>query len=204
MLRRGAIQVSDYRCTAGPADAPYVEVHQGYSVSDVRTGSFGCRTRAGAFELVVGSVLVGCPGDEYTCTHDHGFGDECLSFQLAPEVVETIGDPGDVWRTGGVPPLPALMVLGELAQAAVDHESDVGLDEVGLLFAARFVDLASGGTRRAPDARARDRRRAVDAACWIDAHAHEPLDLETVAAEADLSPFHFLRLFARVLGVTPH
>jgi len=204
VLRRGAIQVSDYRCSAGPADAPYVEVHQGYSVSYVRAGSFGCRTHAGTFELVAGSVLVGCPGDEYTCTHEHGFGDECMSFQLEPAVVETIGAQGDAWRTGGVPPIGELMVLGELAQAAVDDESDVGLDEVGLLFAARFVEAVSGRTRRPPAAGARDRRRAVDAARWIDAHAHEPLDLETIAAEVDLSPFHFLRLFARVVGVTPH
>ncbi len=204
VLRRGAISVSDYHCTAGPADEPYVEVHQGYSVSYVRSGSFGCRTRAGSFELVAGSVLVGHPGDEYTCTHEHGVGDECLSFQLSPELVETVGDHAQVWRTGGVPPLPALMVLGELAQATVEREGDVGLDEVGLLFAARFVDVVSGTARRPADAAARDRRRAVEAARWIDAHAHEPLDLERVAAEAGLSAFHFLRLFSRVLGVTPH
>lgn len=39
---------------------------------------------------------------------------------------------------------------------------------------------------------------------WIDAHAHEPIDLESAAREVGLSSFHFLRLFANVLGVTPH
>src|SRR5262249_5663387 len=37
-----------------------------------------------------------------------------------------------------------------------------------------------------------------------DAHSHEPIDLETAAREVGLSPFHFLRLFASALGVTPH
>ena len=32
----------------------------------------------------------------------------------------------------------------------------------------------------------------------------EPIDLEDAAAQADISPFHFLRLFSDVLGVTPH
>jgi AraC-like DNA-binding protein len=32
----------------------------------------------------------------------------------------------------------------------------------------------------------------------------QPLDLARSAREARLSPFHFLRLFARVLGLTPH
>jgi AraC-like DNA-binding protein len=50
----------------------------------------------------------------------------------------------------------------------------------------------------------RDRRRAVEAALWIEAHAHEPIALEGAAREAGLSAFHFLRLFRDVLGVTPH
>jgi AraC-like DNA-binding protein len=50
----------------------------------------------------------------------------------------------------------------------------------------------------------RDRRRAVDAALWIDAHSHEEVDLDRAATEAGLSAFHFLRLFGKVLGVTPH
>jgi AraC-like DNA-binding protein len=53
-------------------------------------------------------------------------------------------------------------------------------------------------------AKARDRRRAVEAALWIDAHSHRNIDLEHAAGQADISPFHFLRLFSSVLGVTPH
>ena len=49
-----------------------------------------------------------------------------------------------------------------------------------------------------------ERRRAVRAALWIDAHAHEPIGLEGAAREAGLSPFYFLRLFGKVIGVTPH
>src|SRR5262249_58348544 len=115
-----------------------------------------------------------------------------------------IGGRGGVGGTGGVPPLPELMVVGELAQAAAEGRSDAGLDEVGLLLAARVVEVVSGRRHEAPRAGARDRRRAVDAALWIDAHAHEAVDLEGTAREAGLSAFHFLRLFANVLGVTPH
>src|SRR5207249_6220714 len=125
-------------------------------------------------------------------------------------------------------PLSELIVLGELAQAVVEGRSDVGLDEVGMWLTARVVDVVSGTERRYTPAPARDRRRAVDAALWIDAHSHEALDLEAAASEAGLtlrkwnglspasldleaaaseaglSPFHFLRVFANALGVTPH
>src|SRR5690242_12362533 len=118
LLRSRSVSVSDYRCEMGPGDTPFVERHHSFSVSYVRKGSFGYRSRGASFELVAGSILVGHPGEEYMCTHDHMHGDECLSFFLAPELVETLGGRTGIWRTGCVPPLPELMVLGELGQAA--------------------------------------------------------------------------------------
>src|SRR5579871_5001020 len=157
LLQHRSISVSDFRCTAGPGDKPFMEQFQCHSVSYVRKGSFGCKTRGRSFDLVTGSVLVGFPGDDYVCSHDHVCGDECLSFFLDDELVETIGD-RTAWRVGAAPPLPELMVLGELAQASVDGRSDVALDEVGQLFTARFVDAVSGRPSKPVKASARDRR----------------------------------------------
>jgi AraC-like DNA-binding protein len=204
LLQQKSILVSDFRCSAGPEDRPFVERYRCHSVSYVRKGSFGCSTRGRFFELVAGSILVGHPGDEYVCTHDHVCGDECLSFFLGPELVEAIGDRAEAWRIGSAPPLPELMVLGELAQAAADGRSDVGLDEVGQVFASRFVEVVSGRPHKPVATPARDRRRAVETALWIDAHSHQQIDLEQAAGQAGISPFHFLRLFSSVLGVTPH
>jgi AraC-like DNA-binding protein len=204
LLQRQSISVSDFRCTAVPGEKPFVEQYRCHSVSYVRKGSFGCHSRGRFFELVAGSILVGHPGDEYICTHDHVCGDECLSFFLGPELVQAIGDRAEVWRIGSAPPLPELMVLGELAQAAADGRSDVGLDEVGQVFTRRFVEVVSGRVHKPVAAAARDRRRAVETALWIDAHSHQEIDLEQAAGQAGISPFHFLRLFSSVLGVTPH
>ncbi len=203
LSRSGAIVVSDYRCTAAAGDEPFVERHDGFALAYVRKGSFGYRARGASFELVAGSVLVGHPGDEFVCTHDHVQGDECLSFQLSPEFVETIGRT-DMWRAGGLPPVPELMVLGELAQTAAEGKADVAVEEVGMALAARFVDVVAGRNRAASAPSPRDRRRAVDTALWIEAHSDEEIDLERAAHEVGLSTFHFLRLFADVLGVTPH
>jgi AraC-like DNA-binding protein len=204
LLQRPSISVSDFRCDAAPGDAPFMEQHRCHSISYVRKGSFGCQTRGRFTELVAGSVLVGHPGDEYVCSHDHVCGDECLSFFLQPDLVETIGDRADIWQIGSTPPLPELMVFGELAQASAEGRSDIGLDEIGQLFAGRFVEVISGCAPKPFSATARDRRRAVETALWIDAHSHRAIDLEQAARQADISLFHFLRLFAGVLGVTPH
>ena len=204
LLQRPSISVSEFRCTAVPGDTPFVEHYASHSISYVRKGSFGCHCRGRFFELVAGSILVGYPGDEFICTHDHVCGDECLSFFLTPELVDAIGDRPEAWRAGAAPPLPELMVLGELAQAAADGRSDIGLDEIGQIFAHRFVEVVSGRAHRPEPAKARDRRRAVETALWIDANSHQQIDLDAAAAQAELSPFHFLRLFSGVLGVTPH
>ncbi|MEO8004659.1 MAG: AraC family transcriptional regulator [Betaproteobacteria bacterium] len=204
-LRDGAVSIVDYRCTAGPDEKSFVEVHRSFSVSYVRKGSFGYRARGQSHELVAGSVLVGRAGDEFICTHDHHVcGDECLAFHLQPEAVEAVGLDPAAWCSTGLPPLPELMVMGELAQAAADGKSDVGLDELGWLFPARFAQLISGSRPARTPAVARDRRRAVEAALWLDEHSHEAVDLDGAAAQAGLSPFHFLRMFAKVVGVTPH
>ncbi|HXF16326.1 MAG TPA: AraC family transcriptional regulator [Burkholderiales bacterium] len=204
-LKKGPVSIIDYRCTAGPTEKPFTEVHQSCSVSYVRQGSFGYRTRGKVFELVTGSVLVGKAGEEFTCTHDyHGCGDECLAFHLDPEAADAIGWRTGNWQSTGLPPLPELMVIGELAQTAADGTSNVGIDEIGWLFPLRLAQVLSGRLQDPQKAGSRDRRRAVEAALWLETHAHEEIDLEGAARQADMSSFHFLRVFAKVIGVTPH
>jgi AraC-like DNA-binding protein len=202
-----SLLVIDYRCTAKPEDPPYPEWHAQASLSFVRRGSFGYRVGSETHELVAGAVLVGRAGDEYVCTHEHhAAGDECLSFQFAPECADVLGN-ARALRSGGVPALAELVVLGELAQAAVAGHTDLALEEVAFWFADRFRCASTGSRSQASEAMrisAQDRRRAARAALSIEARAHEPLSLDTLAAEAQLSPFHFLRLFSRVLGVSPH
>ena len=162
LLQRQSISVSDFRCSAGPDDTPFIEQHRCHSISFVRKGSFGCHSRGRSYELVAGSVLVGHPGDEYLCTHDHVCGDECLSFFLSPELVEAIGDRSEIWRVGYAPPLPELMVLGELAQAVGrgPQRCRVGRDRAAVRQPfCRGRLRASHGSRRRP-------RHGTAAAPW--------------------------------------
>ncbi|MES2940423.1 MAG: helix-turn-helix domain-containing protein [Pseudomonadota bacterium] len=203
-LLAGPLTVVEFACAAGPDDRPYAEAHRGWSVSYVHRGSFGCRCGARHDELVPGALLLGRPGDEYTCTHDHRHGgDTCLAVFVAPELVDEITR-GRPWQSGALPPLAEVVVQGELARAAANGTTDVGLDEAALALVTRFARAA--GERPLPRHRRspRDRRRAVESALWIEAHADQPLDLATLAARAALSPFHYLRVFSAIFGVTPH
>src|SRR5690349_3923250 len=204
LLQRPTLTVSDFRCTAVAGEKPFAELHRSHSISFVRKGSFGYHCRGRSHELVAGSFLIGAPDTEFICTHDHVCGDECLSFFFAPELVDTIGERAEAWQVGATPPIAELMVFCELAQAAADGQTDIALDEVGHLIANRLVEVVSGKPSKQAGVTARDRRRAVEAALWIDANSQAEIELEDIARQAGVSPFHFLRLFSAALGVTPH
>lgn len=198
------LQVYDVRCSAGPGDPAPPEVHRSFVLAYVRSGSFGVRTERGAHQLVPGGFMTGAPGDVYACSHEHGQGDSCLSFHLSPALVDALAaGRASFWRAGGLPPEPELGMLAALGLAAAEGGTDVSMEEAALLLVDRF--LARGGpTRPAWAPRVVDRRRAVESALWMEAHADQPAQLATLARRAGLSAFHFLRLFTRVLGVTPH
>ena len=204
-LVEGPVTVAAYRCRSGPDEGPQTELHRRWSVSIVRRGSFGCLCGDRRHELVPGSVLVGRPGDEFTCTHEHrAGGDDCLAVYLDEALADELHGRRGVWRSGALPPMAPLVVLGEVLGRAADGDDACGLAEIGLAFASRFVEAAGGEPHAVLKPAAPDRRRAVHGALWIEAHAGEPIDLAAMAREAGLSPFHFLRLFSAGLGVTPH
>lgn len=199
----GPLSVVEYHCDAGPLDRGYWEAHSGWSVSFVERGTFSCHCRGRLHELVPGSVLLGRPGDEYRCTHEHhDGGDQCLAVHLSPEVVDELAPRG--WLSGAVAPCAELMINGERLRAAASGRIDIGIDEAALAFAARYVALAQDRAAHSAAARAEDRRRAVESALWIDAHADQPADLHALARLSGLSTYHYLRVFAGALGVTPH
>jgi AraC-like DNA-binding protein len=199
LLHESAVlSVIEYRCTAAAGDPAFVEMHARSSVSYVAAGSFGCQVGSTRHELLPGAVLTGRAGDEYTCTHEHRHGgDTCVSIQFAADLLR-------VKASGSLPPLAPLMVLGELMQAAASGASDLGVDEAALLFAARYGELGGAPQPKAARVTAVDRRRALAAAAWIEANASEQVALTELSQRAQLTPFHFLRLFTRVLGVSPH
>ncbi|HMB27190.1 MAG TPA: AraC family transcriptional regulator, partial [Blastocatellia bacterium] len=50
----------------------------------------------------------------------------------------------------------------------------------------------------------RDERRIATAVRFIELHFRRPLSLEELSALVDISPYHFLRTFKQVIGLTPH
>jgi AraC family transcriptional regulator len=203
-------RVSDVLCTSGPRDPCYVEQHSAYSIALVTDGNFQYRTAQGSAFMTPGSLLLGNEGACFECGHQHTRGDRCLAFHFSPEVFESAAaaTPGVTKATLGaprLPPLPSVVGILAAAQALRDEDGEASeFQEVALRLAGAVHAALSGhaSTSRRPPT-ARDERRVATALRHIDSRRGARLTLDELAAESAVSPFHFLRIFERVVGVTP-
>jgi len=211
----GLVRVREYRCTACEGDPPRAEQFDGTSIAVVRSGVFGVRTDKRTQLLSTGFLLLGNAGQSYEASHDHGVGDVCLVFDFPSGVIDELA--GSLRSGAGtrrpfavnvLPPHPRVDALRRLVEEEVSFGQGTGrLEELGLSLAAQVLRMSGSGTLRssskAPDTR-HGRDHIVAAMAHIEQSASAELRLSELAATAGLSPFHFLRLFKRETGITPH
>ena len=205
--------VADVVCTSGPQDRPFEERHSHFCIAIVAAGTFQYRSdcRSGARELMTpGSLFLGNAGRLFECGHEHSMGDRCVSFGYAPEYFERLAaDAGTrgtspAFRALRVPPLRTLSPLLARACSGLTGSVNAPWEELSIQLAAQVVQLTGGFL---PDPAATSRSavaRVTRAIRKIEHHPDGDLTLGSLAREAGLSPYHFLRTFQSLTGVTPH
>ena len=208
--------VQDVLCTCGPHDRPFEERHDRVSIAIVLAGSFqyrGADGRRGAGELMTpGSMLLGNAGRSFECGHEHGQGDRCLSFHYDADLFERIAAESGASRSERAFSrlrLPAVRETAPLvARAAGLHQAGSngfsGWDELSVEIATsalRWANGLRGDVVFAPPSTVARITRAVRA---IDDDPAQELTLDTLAQQAGLSRYHFLRTFEQLTGMTPH
>jgi AraC family transcriptional regulator len=197
-------RVLDIVCTSGPEDRPFEERHASASISLVLSGTFVYRSDQGSSLMAPGALLLGNPGHRFECSHRHGEGDRCLSFQFDPELFERLAH--DAGRSGGafgldhLPPLRALAPLAARARMAMARPD--ALEELALELAGAVVQVADRPRRDRISER--DPARIARVLRHLESRIGEPHKLANLARISGLSRYHFLRTFKCVTGVTPH
>jgi len=92
---------------------------------------------------------------------------------------------------------------GELPRAG-DTTAVSGWEELAIRLAAQAVQLDRGIRAESVHAQPGAEARVTRTVRRIEAHPEEHNDLASLAHEARLSPYHFLRTFEALTGVTPH
>ena len=195
-------QVTDFICDHGPRDRSFEEQHAVMSIAAVTSGSFQYRTRQGGATLVPGALLLGNAGACFECGHEHAQGDRCLSFHFTPAYFEAAVEAAPRFAMASLHPQPQLLSILAAAEAARADDDGEGFEALALRLAGAVAAAQKGSVLRRPSAR--DERRVTRVVRRIEADAHEPLTLTALAREAGMSPYHFLRTFRAVTGMTPH
>ena len=199
-------RVVDIVCTSGANDRPFEERYRSEAISIVLAGTFACRSDYGSCLMSPGALLLGNAGHTYECSHQHGEGDRCLSFQFDPEVLEQVargaGASGAAFGHDRLPPLRALARLTARATLAMDGRDS--FEEIALEMAGAVIQVASDTRRGSPSAESRDRARIARVLRQMESSFAQPHTLASLARIAGLSRYHFLRTFKCVTGITPH
>jgi AraC-like DNA-binding protein len=214
MLGSGASwRVADVVCTSGPRDRTFEEEHGTVCIALVTDGTFQYRTVQGSSVMAPGSVLLGNAGARYECGHEHCAGDRCLSFHFAPQLFESIvaavPDATQLrFREPRLPWLPQFLPLIAAAQSMRDEACDLDeLEELAMRLAGAVcaaLTVSKSATSRPRTASQRDERRVTSILRSMEAAPHGRHSLNELAQQAAMSPYHLLRVFEQVVGVTPH
>jgi len=198
-------RVVDIVCTSGPRDHPFEERQRTASISLVRSGIFAYRSEGGVSLLSAGSWLLVNAEQTFECSHQHGEGDRCLSFQFEPELFERLAHDAGAARTRfahhRLPPLRRLAALTARAEAA--GQRDDSFEEIALELAGAVIPVA-GETRAYASPKNADPGRIAPVLRRLEADFEAPHSLSELACSAGLSRYHFLRIFKGVTGITPH
>lgn len=199
--------VEDVVCSSGPRDRPFEEQHSHVSIAIVAAGTFQYRAQNSAGRacdlMTPGSVLLGNAGQFFECGHEHGTGDRCISFRYTPDYFERLSA-GARFRVPRLPPLRQLSALVARACAGLNGSQNLAWEELSIQLAAQALELAGASSFKPDSAMPSALARVTRTVRLIEQHPEARLDLGSLAREARLSRYHFLRTFEGLTGLTPH
>ncbi len=108
------------------------------------------------------------------------------------------------FRVPRLPQLRPLSPLVALAGAGAVGADAMSWEEFAVTLAVRAVKLAAGVPSSGNSLPLNAEARVTRAARTIDRDPGAALRLGQLARQADLSPYHFLRTFRCLTGITPH
>jgi AraC family transcriptional regulator len=211
VARQGRVaRLSNVICTLGKSDSLYAEVHENaaWTIALVRRGSFRYRsaTTNRAHALRPGWLLLGQPKAEFECSHDRDGGDDCTSLAISEQVFLDVAGAANLRAKAilaapaALPPSPRVAALVERARC----RDGTDMDELAYLVAEAVIAHVRATPLVEEVRHSSHVGRVHDAMDRVEASCPNPLSLAELADSVGFSPFHFLRVFRRVTGTTPH
>ena len=166
--------------------------------------------RTAADELLYpGALLLGNNGSCFECGHAHGIGDRCISLNVCEEQFSEVAAAATStsrfrFSAPSLSPSPKALPIIAHMEALSCAPSLLRGEELALRIIERVIALMTGERRTPAAPTGRETRRVIEAIRLVESDAARPLELKEMAAVAGMSKYHFLRVFRRLTGMTPH
>lgn len=184
--------------------------HEEYQICLIQSGGGELKYRGALYNTPPATVFIVHPGEVHSNRAHAGTGCSYRDLFISPELVRRAAAEA-YGRERGLPFFRRVVVSESdvirqylelhyaFERAATSLERETLLLRLLKTLVSRFAEeravLLSPGRER------RSLRRACD---YLVEHHAENVSLENLATMADLSPFHFNRVFARQFGMPPH
>lgn len=185
--------------------------HEGYAVGVIERGALGFFYRGENLVAPSGAVNLANPDEPHTGHAAGETGWTYRMFYLDAEILqqatdEIAGRPVAMpFFQAGVIHDDALARLIHQTHHSLEQEDIPGLEkETRLLWMLTQLILRYADAPPALQAIGRERRAVRRVRDYIEAQYHEDLSINRLAAVANLSPFHFIRVFRNETGLPPH
>lgn len=188
---------------------PAEEVGRHWAVSLVERNAFEVEAASGAWRLSEGSAFLNRPGMVYRCRHFHHEPlDVCLSLTIDESLIESLRSSDVPLERVPIGTAPSNR-LNYLRRRLLRWHERGGEPIVGEMLAGELVvAIATAPARPATAYRPGHLRRyaeRVDAIRHrLETRSSERHSLSDLAREAELSMFHFARIFRELVGMPPH
>ncbi|MCY1018058.1 helix-turn-helix domain-containing protein [Pyxidicoccus sp. MSG2] len=200
----------DCVCHKGARSTVSEGEHPRVHISVTLAGVFHARSSRGEVLSSPGSLLLGNATDGYAYRHVDDGGDRSVVFDYAESFLDEVGGSLGVrlrdTRAFGRASIPASAASADavvLAHRALCTGEPEVVREAALTVAAVALTEDRGGAYSVTAPTSAQERRVAKTLRYVEAHSADDCSLDTLAAHAGLSRFHFLRVFQAMTGQTP-
>ena len=181
-------------------------LHQVFCIGLIEEGKRNCFYRGSQYTILPGSVIVINPGEAHSCeaAEPHTYRMLCCPENLLQMVISGEGD-----TKQKTPFFPDLVIneqaifqrLLYLSALLLESKSTLEKESILLEFLAELVAKHGKNVVVVKNEQYFPIKLAKE---YLEANFAEDLSLEQLARLVNLSPFHFLRVFSKQIGVSPH
>jgi AraC-like DNA-binding protein len=129
---------------------------------------------------------------------------ECLWEQFSEVAAAATSTSRFRFSAPSLSPSPKALPIIAQMEALSCAPSSLRSEELALRIIARVIALMASDRQTPAAPTGRETRRVIEAIRLVESDATRALELKEMAAVAGMSKYHFLRVFRRLTGVTPH